>query len=95
MTIKKRAQLTPEQLCDLLNYVLHRAEPIEVFVVKSWAGEYGCGRYQVQAWCEAVLRFRGLLPQRHERYPGRRTCLKPPERLKSFCNMGEIAQLRA
>jgi hypothetical protein len=35
------------------------------------------------------------MPRRHKSYPGRATCLEPPERIKTFCSMGDIAQLRA
>jgi hypothetical protein len=88
-------QLQPTQLCDLLNYVLGRPHwhPIETFVVKTWHIQRG--RKRVERWCEAILKFQGVLVRR--KLPGsagRPPCLVPPREIRGLCGSREIAQLQ-
>jgi len=91
-----KIQLQPSQLCDLLNYVLGHEQipqPIEVFVIKTWHSKYG--RQRVQRWCEAILRFQGVLAR--QKLPGsvgRPPCLVPPREIRGFCDTRWIARLQ-
>ena len=83
------AVLQPEQLCDLLNWLIgyeqklqgkFRPEPpINILVVKSWSRQGGHMFNRVQDWCEATLRAGGIRARDYPRCrPGRQISLKPP-----------------
>jgi hypothetical protein len=74
--------LQPNQLCDLVNYLLqippHRR--IEVFVLKTWVQmKSGTGYWRVHQWAEQELVNAELLPRRPGRYHGRRPIRIPCE----------------
>jgi hypothetical protein len=92
--ISDTIQLQPTQLCGLLNYVLGRPHwhPIEAFVVKTWDGR---GRKRVERWCEAILRFQGILARRQPPGSvGRPPCLVPPSEIRGLCGSREITRLQ-
>jgi hypothetical protein len=97
MRLEDDVVLEPQELCDLTNYVLgysvadRFSRRIEVFVVKTWEGAH---RHRVQRWCEAVLRFQGVLAGR--KIPGsagRPPSLMPPSEIRWFC--GSTAEVVA
>jgi hypothetical protein len=98
MRLEDDVVLEPQELCDLTNYVLgysvadRFSRRIEVFVVKTWEGAH---RRRVQRWCEAVLRFQGVLAGR--KIPGsagRPPSLMPPSEICWFCgSAAEVARI--
>jgi len=89
MRLEDDVVLEPQELCDLTNYVLgysvadRFSRRVEVFVVKTWEVTH---QRRVQRWCEAVLRFQGVLAGR--KIPGsagRPPSLMPPSEIRWFC----------
>jgi len=97
MRLEDDVVLEPQELCDLMNYVLgyslaeKSSRRVAVFVVKTWEVTH---QRRVQRWCEAVLRFQGILAGR--KIPGsagRPPSLMPPSEIRGFCGpTAEVAR---
>lgn len=68
----KRGDLQPDQLCDLLNFVLERPNKklyiakVSIVAVKSWAVS---DSFPVELWCDHKLRECGILKKQVGRNP--------------------------
>jgi hypothetical protein len=98
MRLEDDVVLEPQELCDLTNDVLgysvadRFSRRIEAFVVKTWEGAH---QRRVQRWCEAVLRFQGVLAGRKfQGSVGRPPTLMPPHEIRYFCgSSAEVARI--
>lgn len=84
-------ELTPLQLCDLVNYVLSLPERskdriiherISAVVVDSW--RVRPTRCRVERWCDLQLELCGMTPTRKKSAAGRPESQVPPPQLWMF-----------